>query len=92
MTLGAMIVFEEVTGKSLLRGLDMEKLSSKDLRALVWACLRHEDKELKLESLDDMIDVADLPMILEKVTEAWQKAVPGVSDPLAENPDNLSTG
>jgi hypothetical protein len=88
MTLGAMIAFEEVTSKSLLQGLDMAKLSSKDLRALVWACLRHEDKELKLEALDDMIEVSDLPMVLEKVTEAWNKAMPEASDPLAKNPND----
>jgi len=85
LTLGAMAAFEAVTGKNLLQGLDISQFSATDMRALIWACLIHEDPTLKLEDVGNMVDVADLPAIAEKLGELWNKSVPA-SDPLSMSP------
>jgi len=84
LNLNAMVSFEDVTGRNLLQGIAIGDMSTKDLRALLWACLIHEDKELTLEQVGEMIHAGNMTDIFTKLTEAWEAATPEESEaPLA---------
>ena len=51
----ACVLFEEVTKKSLFDVLSGD-VKITDVRALLWAGLLHEDKNLTLEAVGDLID------------------------------------
>jgi len=76
LNLNAMVSFEEVTGKNMLRQETMGELSAKDLRAILWACLLHEDEVLKLEDVGAMIHAGNMEEISDKLAEAWGAAMP----------------
>lgn len=89
LDLNAMCDFEEVTGKNMLKGMETE-FSSLDLRALLWACLKHDDEELTLEQVGGMIHGGNMESISEQLMDAWLSAMPeaeaGDTDPLATTP------
>ena len=74
--LNAMIRFEEVTGKNTLQGLSPADLSAKDFRALIWACLLHEDKELTLEQVGAMFHSGNMDQMIGRLTDALEAATP----------------
>ena len=87
LDLNAMVNFEEATGKNVLQGDSLNNLSAKDLRALLWACLLHEDKDLTLEQVGGMIHSGNMEAVANKLTAAWEVAMPEESgDPLAGKP------
>ena len=56
-------------------GLDLEKLGIKELLAIVYAGLYHEDKNLTVSKVGDLIDdYSDLNEIAEKLGEALTEA------------------
>lgn len=85
--LNAMAAFEEATGKSLMRGIDIGSVSMKDYRALIWACLIHEDEKLTVEKVGKMIHAGNMGEISELITKAFELAAPetGDSRPLTES-------
>lgn len=88
MNLNAMVAFEEETGKNIMQGLAPDSLTAKDFRALLWACLLHEDPELKVEDVGGMIHAGNMAELAEKIAEAWEVASPEVSIPLAKKPQS----
>ena len=78
LTMNSLIKFQEVTGKDLVTGSDTTKLNLNlaDLRALMWACLIHEDKGLTLEQVGDMIDLQDIDRVSQALAEALQASLP----------------
>jgi len=94
LDLNAMVAFQEETGKNLFSQKSIELLANdmnpKDLRAMLWACLLHEDEKLTLKQVGSLLEVGNLQQVMEKLTEAWTAAIPTgeVTDkaPLAENP------
>ena len=76
LDLNAMVSFEEATGKNLLQGITPDNLSAKDLRGLLWACLLHEDKELTLEKVGEMVHSGNMESIATKLSSAWEVAMP----------------
>jgi len=89
MDLNAMVSFEEATGKNIMQGLDADSMSAKDFRALLWACLLHENEALKVEDVGKMIRAENMGELSDKIAQAWEVASPeaeGDSRPLAENP------
>lgn len=91
LTLNSMIKFQEATGKDILKGLDPEKMRLDDIRALLWACLIHDDKELTLDAVGDMVELSSLESICTAVSRALAQAMPaqGKSSP---NPQSRPTG
>ena len=87
LDLNAMVNFEEATGKNVLQGDSLNNLSAKDLRALLWACLLHEDKDLTLDQVGGMIHSGNMEVVASKLTAAWEVAMPEESGaPLAGKP------
>lgn len=50
MTLGAMIAYEQASGKSLLKGFNLKDMNLTEVATLFWACLLHEDRELPYDA------------------------------------------
>ena len=72
--MNALIKIEELTGKNLTK-LDLDNISIKDLRTIVYAGLFHEDKDLTPEKCADLIDeYSDIGTVAEKLGEAMTLA------------------
>ena len=92
LDLNAMCHFENITGKNIMQGLGASELTAKDFRALLWACLYHEDKDLTIEAVGGMIHSGNLDDITNNLAKAWDVAMPEAEeekeDPLAiKSPD-----
>jgi len=69
--MNALVKVEEMTGKSIT-SLDLESLSMKDLRTIVYAGIYHEDKELTPEIVGELIDdYSTIGEVAEKLGEAF---------------------
>ena len=72
--INALVKIEELTGKNLTN-LDLDHISIKDLRTIVYAGLFHEDKDLTPETCADLIDeYSDIGTVAEKLGEAMTLA------------------
>lgn len=71
--LNALICAEEITGKKLASlGEDANGFDLSFLRGMLFAGLKHEDKELTLEQVGDMIDMENMEDVTNKLGEAMQ--------------------
>jgi len=52
------------------------RIKLKNLRMLLWVGLIHEDKELTLEQVGDLMDKIDSIELMEKILEAYTVAIP----------------
>lgn len=77
--LNAMAEFEEATGTPLT-GENISKVMSqggaKALRALLWACLLHEDENLTLKEVGSWVNLKDINELPGKILEAFEAAMP----------------
>ena len=72
--LNALAKVEDITGKNIM-GLDLNNVSIKDLLAIIYAGLYHEDKELTVEKVGDLIDEhSNITEVAEKLGEAFTEA------------------
>lgn len=69
LTLKGMLAFEEITGKNLLKNLNIKDFSLKDSAALIWACLIDEDPDLTFEACKDMIDFSNIIPVMTAVNK-----------------------
>lgn len=80
LDLNAMVAFEEATGDNLFEDKVAKKLatsmSPKDLRALLWACLIHEDDTLTLKQVGSWLRSDNMAEVAEKLIAAWGAAMP----------------
>ncbi len=89
LDLNAMVEFEEETGFHISEA-NTGKMSI--LRALLWACLLHEDADLSVEQVGAMIHAGNMAEVGAAVGKAMSAAAP-VPDPDApKNPGSLPTG
>lgn len=72
--MNALAKIEDITGKPIL-ALDLNNVGIKDLLAIVYGGLYHEDKTLTIEKVGELIDdYSDLTEIAEKIGEALTEA------------------
>lgn len=71
-----LLEFEKVTGKNLLRGFSLDELTLHDTAVLMWASLIHEDKELKLDTVIDMVDITNIQMIADALGSCVTQSLP----------------
>ena len=75
--INAMIVVEDMVGVPITK-LDLESISMKDLRSIMYAGLVHEDKSLTPESVGGLIDeYSNIEIMAEKLGEAFELAFGG---------------
>lgn len=72
--INALVKVEELTGKSITK-LDLNQVGIKDLLIIIYAGLCHEDKDLTIEKVGELIDeYSDLTTIADKLGEAFTLA------------------
>jgi len=90
LDLNAMASYEEVTGKSMFKGVDLENMGAIELRALLWSCLVHEDGKLTLKQVGGFITTENMNEVAASITKAFSSAMPDSEGkqepPLPENP------
>ncbi len=87
LNFNAMVKYEEQTGKNVFKS--MSDPSVTDLRALIWACLLHEDPKLTIETVGEFINMGNMEQVMDKLMEAWVAASP---DKTEKNEVNLPNG
>jgi ABC-type Zn uptake system ZnuABC Zn-binding protein ZnuA len=90
--MNAMVSFEEATGKSILKGFDKENMGVKELRALIWCCLLHDDEGLTQKNVGSWIDIDNMAEVQEKFMEAFTAAMPDGSAQAEEGEEKKETG
>lgn len=65
-----MVRFEEITGKTFPMPM------AGDIRALLWACLIHEDSKLTQSDVGKMVDMSNLEEISGKIAELAEISMP----------------
>lgn len=71
--LNALITAEKITGKKLAElGGEKGSFDLEFLRAMLYAGLIWEDKELTLEDVGDLIDMENLEYVTDRLGEAMQ--------------------
>ena len=90
LDLNAMVAFEEAIGRSLFDFGKGEKLDARCLRALLWACLLHEDETLTEKQVGAWISTDNMAAIDAKLEEVSSASMPepkaGQDSPLPESP------
>ena len=72
--MNALAKIEAITGKSVL-SLEMDKLGVRDLLAIAYGGLYHEDKSLTIEKVGNLIDEhSNIVEIAEKLGKALSRA------------------
>ena len=75
--INALATIEEILGKPLTN-LDLNSVSVKDLRVILYAGLYHEDSSLTPEKAADLVDeYSDIETAAEKIAEAITLAFGG---------------
>lgn len=77
LDLNAMVIYEELTGRSLFDGsFSGANLSAKDMRSMLFACLLHDDPTLTLEVVGSLISVDNMTDVASKLNETFEVAIP----------------
>ena len=78
--LNALAKVEDLTGKSIM-SLDLNNVGIKDLLAIIYAGLCHEDKSLTVAKVGDLIDeYSNISEVAEKLAETFTLAFGKGSD------------
>jgi len=75
-----MVEFEKITGKNLLKGLNLDEMTIGDEVALMWACMIHEDKELTYDDVLDMVDLSNINIVDQAVTDCINQSLPDIKE------------
>ncbi len=93
--LNAMAAFEEATGKNIFEEEVVKKIinktSPRDLRALLWSMILHEDEALTIKQVGAWVNINNVREATLKAVEAWASAMPKAERdkdkvPLAQKP------
>jgi len=80
--LNALESFQEATGKNLFDEKTVkqiqESITPRDIKALLWAGLIHEDKMLTLEQVGEMVHVGNIRAISAELFKAYSAVMPEV--------------
>jgi len=89
LDLNGMAAYEDIMGKSLFT-TDMAQIGARELRAILWSGLIHEDESLTLKQVGSWITQENMAAVANSISEAFKKAMPAPSgdsaDPLASRP------
>jgi hypothetical protein len=90
--LNAMVYLEETTGKSLQEIYNGQAPSMSSLRAILWACLIHEDPALTLEQVGSLVSMENMAEVSAKIAEALNAALPEGKGDTESDPLGGQTG
>lgn len=76
MDFNALADAEELTGKNWLDGETWKGMTAKDVRALLFASLTHEDDKLTLRDVGAMLDPNNMAEVLAALEAAYETSMP----------------
>jgi hypothetical protein len=74
----AIAVAEEKTGMNLLGSLDLQNLTVRQYRALLYSTMLKETPEITLEEVGNLVTLASIPAITLALIHAWTGSQPEV--------------
>lgn len=84
--MNAMAEFEDISGKPFFGWAQtMQNMTAKDLRSFLWACLRHEDKELTPEQVGAMITADNLLDVQKSLSDMYVANTPTKEESQSDN-------
>lgn len=92
LDMNAMAAFEEETGKSLISGTALGEMAMKDFRALLWACLVHEDESLTVKQVGALVHAGNLEEVGQAIAAAFERAMPEARGEAAPLPESRPAG
>lgn len=88
----ALMSFEKASGKNVLATDVWQQMSATDMVTLLWAGLLHEDAQLTLDKVAEMIHPGNLQEVVEVLQKGFSLAMPGSQDAASgENDSPLAT-
>lgn len=75
-TLNALRKIHEVTGWNIIDGESKHTPTPTDVLALLWAGMLKYQPDLKMEDVGDMIEVSEVPVLLEQLMNGLNLASP----------------
>lgn len=78
---------DELTGKNPLVGSSWADMHPKDVLALLWAGLLHEEKPISLEELGKKISLQDIAVIGPKIRDAMGQSMPDAEEEKKTDPE-----
>jgi len=77
----ALDLIEQSLGMSI-QSLDLDNLTMRQLGTVIWAGLYHEDKNLTVEKVMELVDeYSNIVEVVEIMSQAFQKAFSGKAAP-----------
>jgi hypothetical protein len=90
--MNAQVVFEDATGENTLDGeFWKKKMTAKTTRALIWACLVHEDRSLTLEQVGAFLTPQNSAKVSVALNRAMVMSAPELEED-AEEDDGKNVG
>lgn len=78
--LRAMRLFQQITGKSLLKTVNLGELTEAEIAAIVWAGLQCHHPDLNLETVEALIGYFDVSTVIATLAVAFGAALPRVEE------------
>lgn len=75
--LNALAFIEETSGRSILTPKDWQKPTTKSICQMIHAFVRHEDPEVKFETIARGVNFQDMPKLTDAIAKAWKLNVSG---------------
>ena len=92
LTVRGMLGYQTLTGNSLFKGFDPQKVDLKEITSLLWACLVWEDKQLTYDDVIDMVEIGDIPDLTKAISHCIVESFPEAKEdeeaPLAQSPQS----
>lgn len=78
LTLHSLVVLKKDLGIDLMKNPQaaLEGIAIEQIEGFLWAFLRHEDPDLTPEQVGEMVDITDIPRIVDKIGELFDIALP----------------
>ena len=82
----AMRLIEKETSKNMLNPKIWQEMNATDLSIFVWAGLKHEDPNLTVEHVEEMLHPGNMAETIYKVGEAWGLSMPEAKEAGEQSP------
>lgn len=67
----ALSTLEKRVGSSVMNGNVWRQMKARDIRFLLWACLKHEDPKLTEVKAGALVQMGNLRYVMDQIATAW---------------------
>lgn len=72
MDMNALCTAEDLTGKNFLESAAWKGLGLRDVRALLFSCLKHEDIELTIDRVGELLHLGNLTELIDRLVDLYR--------------------